>query len=73
MPLTSKSATHIAKRGETWDSIAFEWYLEEREAATILKANPGMAHIVSFEGGEKIRVPIIEKANTPSTLAPWRR
>lgn len=79
MPLSSNHTStdryymHTARAGETWDSIAFDAYLEEREASTIIKANIDMAHVVRFEGGEKVRVPVIEKVYTAATLPPWRK
>lgn len=72
MPTTS-SYTHIAARGETWDSIAYKAYLEERMASTIIQANQELCHIVVFEGGEEITIPIVSKVVTPESLPPWRR
>lgn len=73
MPPTSRYYIHTARAGETWDEIAYSAYLEEREASLILKANIDLADVVTFEGGEKIKVPIIDKVETPKTLPPWRR
>lgn len=73
MPQPSRYYIHTARAGETWDEIAYSAYLEEREASRILKANIELADVVTFDGGEQIRVPIIDKVSTPKTLPPWRR
>lgn len=72
MPSTS-NYVHVAAAGETWDSIAYEAYLDERMATTVLEANPDYVDVVAFEGGERITVPIVDKVKTPETLPPWRR
>lgn len=73
MRSTSRHYTVTARQGDTWDSLAFRAYMEEREAATIIKANIEMAGTVMFDGGEQIIIPIIDKVTTPETLPPWRR
>ena len=42
-------------------------------AHIIAKANPDYVGVLLFEGGEELRVPIIDKVETPETLPPWRR
>lgn len=73
MSTSSKYYYKTAKRGDTWDTLAFSEYGEERNATTIMKANVGMCQVIMFEGGEQIKIPIITKVNSPSTLPPWRR
>ena len=51
----------MAQGGDTFDSIALVAYNEERMASTII------------EGGEAVRIPIVETVETPETLPPWRR
>lgn len=70
---TQSSYEYIAAAGDTWDSIAYKAYLQERMATLIIKANPRMCHIVTFSGGEKLTIPIVSKATTPQSLPPWRR
>lgn len=48
-------------------------YNEERMASTIIAANPDLSDVLIFEGGEAVRIPIVETAETPETLPPWRR
>ena len=42
-------------------------------ASTIIAANPDLSDVLIFEGGEAVRIPIVETAETPETLPPWRR
>ena len=55
----------MAQGGDTFDSIALVAYNEERMASTIIEANPDLS--------EAVRIPIVETAETPETLPPWRR
>ena len=49
---------YTAQGGDTFDSIA---------------ANPDLCDVLIFEGGEAVRIPIVEQIETPDTLPPWRR
>ena len=73
MSTPSEYLLYTASAGDTWDSIAFAMYTEEREASTLIEANPGMAHVVTFEGGETVIVPLIEEAESSEDLPPWRQ
>ena len=64
---------YTAQGGDTFDSIALAAYNEERMASTIITANPDLCDILIFEGGELVRIPIVETVETPETLPPWRR
>ena len=44
--------------------------LENRD---IIEANPDLSDVLIFEGGEAVRIPIVETVETPETLPPWRR
>lgn len=63
----------IANAGETFDALALAAYNEETMATYIIKANPDLSDVVTFEGGELVRIPILEAIETPETLPPWRR
>ena len=61
--------------GESFDSIAFDVYGDEKYAAELLCANPELCRKVRFSGGEELYVPVIElpedeEAALPET-APW--
>lgn len=62
-----------ANAGETFDVLALAAYNEETMATYIIKANPDLSDVVTFEGGEVVRIPILEAIETPETLPPWRR
>ena len=64
---------YTAQGGDTCDSIALAAYNEERMASTIITANPDLCDVLIFEGGELVRIPIVETVTTPDTLPPWRR
>ena len=64
---------YVAQGGDTFDSIALAAYNEERMASTIITANPDLCDVLIFEGGELVRIPIVETVETPETLPPWRR
>lgn len=64
---------YVAQGGDTFDSIALVAYNEERMASTIIEANPDLSDVLIFEGGEAVRIPIVETVETPETLPPWRR
>lgn len=64
---------YTAQGGDTFDSIALAAYNEERMASTIIAANPDLCDVLIFEGGELVRIPIVEIVTTPDTLPPWRR
>lgn len=64
---------YVAQGGDTFDSIALVAYTEERMASTIIEANPDLSDVLIFEGGEAVRIPIVETVETPETLPPWRR
>lgn len=65
--------TYTAKAGDTWDSIAFKAYKVERMAHHIIKANPKYIDVLTFDGGEVLRVPIVDEVEDVKTLPPWRR
>lgn len=64
---------YTAQGGDTFDSIALAAYDEERMASTIIAANPDLCDVLIFEGGELVKVPIVDTVTTSETLPPWRR
>lgn len=64
---------HTAAAMESFDLLAFRYYQEERMAHYIIRANPDLAGVVLFEGGEQLRIPILSQIEKPDTLPPWRR
>ena len=70
----SEAIAYTAVAGDTWDAISYAHYgYTERLASLLMRANPRIADIVVFEGGEEVRVPVVEATELPATLPPWRR
>ena len=67
--------THIAAAGESFDSVAFNYYGDEFMADKLMKQKENLAYIdrVVFEGGEKLTIPVYDDLESTETLAPWRR
>lgn len=70
---TGKYIDYIAQSGDTFDQIALAAYNEERMASVIIGANREYIDVLIFEGGERLKIPVVEMAETPETLPPWRR
>ena len=67
-------STYITKQGDTFDSIAFDFYTEEKLASTIIEANTRYADVLIFEAGVELIIPFIEEyEETPASLPPWSR
>lgn len=70
----STTTTYTTAGGDTFDSIAFDYYTEEKLASVIIQANPAHAGVIVFDAGVELAIPVIEEdAETPDTAPPWRR
>ncbi|TCZ73058.1 LysM domain-containing protein [Paenibacillus albiflavus] len=67
-----KGYNYTTLAGDTFDSIALDFYNEETHASTIIQMNLQYRNVLIFQGGEKLLIPIIEK-ETPTSLPPWKR
>lgn len=72
-PTRSNKGIYTASAGETWDVIAWKLYGEERMASALIQANPRLADMVVFEGGEGVLFNVVSTVNSPESLPPWRR
>lgn len=61
-----------AKCGDAWDTIAAQAYGKPYLAPLLQHANPDLMHLVLLEGGEIIKIPIIDTRRAALT-PPWRR
>lgn len=59
--------------GDTFDKLALEFYNDEMQASVIMAANLDHLTVLIFEAGKNIRIPVLDNAETPETLPPWRR
>lgn len=64
---------HIAVAGENWASIAFRYWQDEMLLHRLIEANPSLASICIFDGGERIIIPTVDTEVDKSNLAPWRQ
>lgn len=65
--------THIAAAGESFDSVALDFYGDESMADKLMKNNPLYVEMIIFEGGEELKIPVYDDIESTETLAPWRR
>ena len=53
-----KYTQYICANGDMWDDIAYRLYGDELMFPEIMKANRAYAHVLTFEGGEVLNVPV---------------
>jgi hypothetical protein len=58
--------------GDTWDSIALDFYDDEFKSSVLIDANREHVKTIIFQAGIVLNIPIIVSKNT-STLPPWKR
>lgn len=69
---------YTCSAGETYDSIALALYGDEKHASALLGANPELCRKMVFDGGETLRIPVVEVPETGRDAefapikAPWR-
>lgn len=69
----SNIITHTTIQGDTFDSLAFDYYTDEKLASTIIEANRKYADILIFDAGVELSIPILDDdEKTPGTAPPWR-
>jgi len=59
--------------GDTFDSIAFQFYTDEQLSSEIIRANPDYADMLVFDDVVTLKIPVFDTASLPDTLPPWRR
>ena len=63
----------VTVEGDTFDALALEFYNDEKQASTIIKANPDHCDTLIFEAGVELTIPDEVAATLPESLPPWRR
>lgn len=69
---------HICAANESFDGIALMIYGDERYAADLMNANPDYCGMSVFNGGETLRLPVVEadesddESAMANTNAPWK-
>ena len=49
---------YVCANGDMWDDIAYRLYGDELMFPEIMKANRAYAHVLTFDGGEVLNVPV---------------
>lgn len=66
-------STHITVAGDTFDSLALQYYTDEKMASAIIQANLDYCDTLIFEAGIELTIPAVSAVTLPETLPPWRR
>jgi len=61
------------RAGDTFDSLALTMYNEEKLSHYIIGYNPDYSGVIVFSENVPLKLPIVEDAETPETLPPWRQ
>lgn len=64
---------YTTKRGDTFDTIAYEQYGDEELMGPIIEANRKYAETAVFEHGINLNIPELEKTDETIFLPPWRK
>ena len=63
---------YITTQGDTWDTIAFKLYSNEKAMDKLIEANPAHRDTVFFSANVSLVVPVVEmKSTVPAP--PWRQ
>ena len=73
MPRITGFYNYLTQEGDTFDLLALEMYNDERLAHYIIEFNPDYVDVVIFQGGIRLKLPIVENPETIETIPPWRR
>lgn len=71
--MSNKYYEYETLEGDTWDSIALDFYNNEFKATDIMKINLEHIKTIVFKAGIILKIPIIEEERISSTLPPWKR
>ena len=64
---------YTAQAGDTFDLLALRTYGDDKLASYIISENPDYSDVLFFEGGENLRIPKVDDAETEEAVAPWKR
>lgn len=70
--MARKYYQYTTNEGDTFDSLALEFYGEEKYSVFIMQVNPDKISTLVFDYGISLKIPILNINNT-STLPPWKR
>lgn len=67
-PVGSILTVHVAKDGETPQSISQRWYGTPDHAVDILKANSLSWYLAKFTKGQRLVIPVLSSATSPKSI-----
>ncbi len=70
--MARQCSKYTTKQGDTFDSIALEFYGEETYSVFIMQLNPNYIGTLVFDYGINLVIPEINIKND-STLPPWKK
>lgn len=59
--------------GDTFDTIAFDFYDNPMLSSTIIEANPDYADVLIFDEIVTLKIPNLTEEEAAATLPPWRK
>lgn len=75
--MSNRTATeymeYVTEYGDTFDSMAFQFYYDEKMSSEIILANPDYADVLIFEDSVTLQIPVFDASDMPETLPPWRK
>lgn len=76
--ITYSGLEYRCAANESFDSIALDVYGDEKYAPDLMNANPDYCGQTVFNGGEVLRLPVLDvpdendEAALANTIAPWK-
>lgn len=66
--------SYITKDNDRWDLISYQFYNTPNLYGEIIKANPEISQEPILQSGIKLRIPVLEEAETIQfELPPWKK
>lgn len=63
---------YVTRQGDTFDSIALGFYMDEKRSSEVINKNPDYADVIIFDAGITLKVPLLEESSA-TTMPPWKR
>jgi hypothetical protein len=73
MPNITGYIDYTAQAGDAFDLLALRAYGDDKLASYIIETNPDYSDVLKFEGGEALKIPIVDDAEVEEAVAPWKR
>lgn len=73
--MASEHLEHVAREGDRWDSLAYQYYGDPFGYVRLIEANPHVPIRPYIAAGTRLAIPLIEPAAAASTeeMPPWKR